>query len=432
MDNIVVVEKFKSYVRKCISNLSSKRIELVSNIECIKQLDVVSDKSSIEDLLSVKEYILKIEPKLANDFKILEFFSAKNTTNIPQVKSSFNNILLVVNKRKLGDTKELRNHINAIDKTVIQYNNYLNGSRFDTKVIIELLESSELNIEEQIIILSNIAYNMSPSIVKEDKKVVVEEKKVTVDNTMYLDILATAKNILVKYYDVLATKTPQEMRDIINISNIIGSMSIEDVKSYYKKQIVFEGLIYRIKLMVSELTEALKINNSNKDDLYLELEEAIESLNGITLDREGNKDNPNTNILFLIDDNGNPLFTINYDRGELSKIDALLSKLINIPGEIANGRLVQNTWLETNKIKVYVRSFSDMCCAYLKMTDNKILIVDIAPLNDVYSETVNIIRRNQDVINKIMEQVRTNNEELYANQEMFLERLQDSLKGSGR
>ena len=431
MDNSEVINKFNSYVKNCIEDLVTKKQELIANIECAKHLDVVSDKSTIGDLLSLKEYILKLEPKLANDIKILEFFSSKNSLNVPQVRSAYTNVLNIIQKNKVNNIKELDKQIKVIDKTIIEYNNYLNNSRFNTRVIIELVDNSKLSSDEQIIVLSNIAFNMSDNKEIEEKKETSEQVKES-DDSMYYELLLNAKNILKKYYDVLANKSPQEMRDIINISQIIGSMNINDVVSFYNEKIVFEGLIYKIKSLVNSLLASIKNNDANKEDLYLELDDAIESLGGIKIDSGGKNDEKEINVYFLLDNVGNPLFSTNYDTGDLSKIDALINKLISVPGEIANGRLVQDTWLEANKIKAYVKNFSDMYCSYLKMTDNKILIIDFAPLNYIYDETSNIVKRNQVRISEIMDIVKDNNEEFNIVQRNFLSSFQDTLTSKGR
>ena len=432
METMEIIKKFNNYIRNCIKELNAKKSEITLNIECARQISVISAESSIDELIAIKSYVLRIEPRLLNDYKIIEFFNSKNKTNVPQVNTAVNNILAVINEKRIINTKDLENQIKLIDKTILEYNNYLVGNRFSIKMLFELLENSKMSLEEQIIILSDMALKISPSV--EIKQVDNEEKVEPVhdDNDIYLQLLAVGKNILVQYYDVLATKTPQEMRDIINISQIIGGMNMSDVRSFYTEKTIYEGLIYKIKTLVNELSESIRKNGTNKEELYIELEDTIELLKGLTLDVGKVQEPEPVKIYFLLDDSGQPLFTMDYYSGDLSKIDSLITRLANTPGELVNGRPIQDNWLDANKINAYVKSFSDMNCSYLNMSDNKILIIEFASGDQIYSRTVGTIRKNQDRINEIMRMVKGNNAEFDMIQRDFLNNFQDNLTGSGR
>ena len=419
----IVIDRFNSIVKKSINELKNNKKELLANIKNAKRIHRISEFSQIPDLLEVKEYMLQTTPTLASDYSVLEYFSNKEEKEIPQVREAFHNIVSSIKSLTDVDCKDLEKRVKSIDLLIAEYTAYLNGEEYDIKHIFNLIESCGISDEEQIIVLSNIAYNMSVDNAKEESK--------ESDNKYYIAI-DEAKEVLGNYYSILWDNTPQEMKDIINVSQIVGSINIYDVLSFYEERIVFAGLLYKIKYLVNDLEEALKNKSGNKEEIYIELNDCLNSLSSISLENVIEYDHKENNVMFLLDKVGNPLFTTDYDQGDLDKLSSLLNKLLSNPGEIANGRLIQDNWLEANRIKAYIKSFSDMNCSYLKMNDGKILIIDFAPNDEIYDESVNIIKRNQDRIAEIMGLVKANDEGFKIMQEAFLNLFENNLNGQNR
>ena len=422
------ISKFNDYLRKCLKELSIIKEELYSSIEASQKLRLIGNSPSITDLLAVKDFVLQQDSSLEFDYQTIKNFGDNASLVISQVSSSYEKIFTVIKGLKNNNSKDLTDRIKDIDNRIVECNNYISGNNYDTSVIINLLDSSDLSIQEQIDVLVDIAYNISPS----RDEIINEEKPMTDNNSKYDIVLKEAKEILVNYFGVLIDNSPQEMKDIINVSQIIGSMNLEDVTGFYSEKIVFKGLVYKIKNLIVGLNTALENKQDNKDELYEELIDSITSIRTLTVDNLIELEETTSNVMFLIDKIGNPMFSTSYDQGDLDKIGALITKLVNVPGTITNGRLIQDTWFEANRIKVYVKNFGDMYCSYLKMVDNKILIVDFAPKNSIYDETKSIVKKHYSRILEIIDLVRANDIEFYAVQKLFLEGFQDSINGGGR
>ena len=422
------LDKFNNYLKCCIDDLTKTLAELTKSIAGSIKIKSIQETSSIADLLELKEFVLHSDPSLASEYQIIEYFGDNASLVVPQVSRAKDNIMKVIKTLNGKDVKELEERVKSIETTIKDINNYLNGAKYNVKTISDLVDSSNIQIDEQIEVLTYLAYSNSPSIedIKKTDKPKVSSK------TKYDRVLAEAKEILVNYFGVLVDKNAQEMKDIINVSQIVGNMNLSDIASFYSEQTVFEGLVYKIKNLIIDLGDAVKNNQENKDELYSELVDAINSIGTFTVEKVIDLVETPNNILFLLDGIGNPLFSINYDQGELAKVGALVTKLLDASGVITNGRLIQDPWLEANKIKAYVKSFGDMFCSYLKTSDNKILIVDFAPKNTIYDETKNIIKKNYSRILEIMELVRINDVEFYAMQKAFLDDFQNNMNGGGR
>lgn len=433
----------KSYIEKELENKEKQLKKIKKSLFLANFIEEINNNYfSVEFIVNNKEKIIKLIPELENEVNIIDFFYKNNATNIEQFEISLTTFRKHKIFDKIFDIEKLQQEESELSKTISMYTNFIKGI-FIPEEYIEVVESTSLKEAEKLLIYSQLAFE---SLKKEE--VLIEEstpikndniESITYDQCKneYLLIKEKIQTFINKYYDLIMSKDKNYINYIKSYINIAKQ---EDNFTYDYKEEKLLIKIFEIIEQKEEIENTIKnidLSQEELETLYLNIEiikedlDAIEKLsNEYEAEKEEEKLNESSNkVYFLSDENGNLFFDINSIEKEIrDKIPILIEKLNK--GIYDYNKGIKHSKLQTSykENTVFINKLTDIGCAFIRINEEKVLVLNIDYMTDIYNSTIAILNTKSNLINTIKTNISNSNNIELVKQTVIMTKLNNELK----
>ena len=413
---IMSIDKFKKFILDYQDTINTQLKTLEEKMKRETKLLELSETRDVQALLNAKPIFLSINPALESKFKTIEFFVSNDAKNAEQVLIALDYILSSC--RSHIENNQNDNFLRTqYEEVVGRCEKILTDDFSDLDFLQKILSVSNLTEEERISVLAKLAYDSCGFSKRKEETVtpIVEEfdsaayeEICQLRDKVYYGLRQRANEVINRnYVEFIKCKSKEELNYAKAIVSSIDKeeMSIEDVTNF---NYVREKMTVMLFALINEKDEldgileefSLKVS---KDDIELfsaalkdyekmilaviEAEKEIEKENQVV---DASK-NP-SNVYFLVDEDGNLLFNLDdFHNDDKKRIALLLEKTQK--GILDYDKGLKHTIIQSphkmNNI-VEVNKYSNFGCIYIRITRNKILVLSIGDIKDIYDEGIYI------------------------------------------
>ena len=407
-----ITKKYGDYIASYISELESK-LEKVSNTKFYEDLkNILRTSTDLEDFLHIEKDILKITPSLKGLFDILNFYYENNASNAPQARKAIENLKNSDLQSKIDALLQNTEEKSKLEEEIKKCKMILANNITDWDYYFELIKRSDLTDEEQIELLSKIAYE---STLEKEKVTAKEEKK---DEKTAKEYVSTEKlgvelerlrelnrkinNYIAKYSSLVNNKTPNQITMYKDVINALGTNLYDEVRNYKVKEEAIILLTFRVQTLqydINSVVSSLKSTYEKEDfdmlELYLDelskIEDLLSTLDSeITEEEKKVNSNSTKNVIYLTDKNNNPYFS--YSDLQFEQKLSYKTLLEKIGKGLFDYKKHKNgaTVLGTKSNRVYVNISGKYGCSYVILNDEYLLVLSLASYQNIYSESLKI------------------------------------------
>lgn len=457
------VKKFNNYVEIYIEALNTRLSEIKEQLEIKNYIDQIKQGNN-DLILEISDRLIKLDNTLEPKLKIVKFLIDNKATNAEQFNKAFSSIMnsdLISNFD--NNHNDLIDSKRKIELNIEQCNFILNGSDYNFDYYIKLLEQSGLIEQEKIDVLSNEALKTVEYQVKTDKQTVDEQ---VVNNNSdevgninrqvvssvelekrYNDVMNKADAVISSNYYLLEKNNSNQLSYKKQFLDILYSNNQSILDEQF---ICYDELLTLVVLdLINDKkyieTEMKKIDNHETtldnieaielllSDIEVKVQRAYEVSDSLNKDVK-EEVNPNaSNVLFLLDNEGNPnIEFIQFDKETKKKCLSLIEKLEN--GMFDAGKGIKHSKLQTDNIikyDVYINKNARVCCSYVRLKDDTVLIVALADLKQIYDLSNHICKKHNNVIEKYINMSKEDIEKCIIEQEPLTISFKESLAVKG-
>lgn len=419
-----ITKKFGDYIASYISELESK-LEKVSNTKFYEDLkNILKTSTDLEDFLHIEKDILKINPSLKGIFDVLNFYYENNASNAPQARKAIENLKNSGLLSKIDVLSQNTEEKSKLEEEIKKCKMILSNNITDWDYYFDLIKKSDLTDEEQIELLSKIAYESTLEKEKvttkeEDKKEekpakeYVSTEKMGVELERLRELNRKINNYIAKYSSLVNNKTPNQITMYKDVINALGTNLYDEVGNYKVKEEAIILLTFRAQALqadISSVVSSLKSTYEKEDfdmlELYLDELSKIEDLlsgldSEITEEEKEANSNGTKNIIYLTDENNNPYFS--YSNLQFEQKLSYKTLLEKISKGLFDYKKHKNgaTVLGTKSNRVYVNISGRYGCSYVILNDEYLLVLSLAPYQNVYSESLKIESQEEKKIKEL-------------------------------
>lgn len=407
-----ITKKYGDYIASYISELESK-LEKVSNTKFYEDLkNILRTSTDLEDFLHIEKDILKITPSLKGLFDILNFYYENNASNAPQARKAIENLKNSDLQSKIDALLQNTEEKSKLEEEIKKCKMILANNITDWDYYFELIKRSDLTDEEQIELLSKIAYE---STLEKEKVTAKEEKK---EEKTAKEYVSTEKlgvelerlrglnrkinNYIAKYSSLVNNKTPNQITMYKDVINALGTNLYDEVRNYKVKEEAIILLTFRVQTLqydINSVVSSLKSTYEKEDfdmlELYLDelskIEDLLSTLDSeITEEEKKVNSNSTKNVIYLTDKNNNPYFS--YSDLQFEQKLSYKTLLEKIGKGLFDYKKHKNgaTVLGTKSNRVYVNISGKYGCSYVILNDEYLLVLSLASYQNIYSESLKI------------------------------------------
>lgn len=422
-----ITKKFGDYIASYISELESK-LEKVSNTKFYEDLkNILKTSTDLEDFLHIEKDILKINPSLKGIFDILNFYYENNASNAPQARKAIENLKNSDLQSKIDVLLQNTEEKSKLEEEIKKCKMILANNITDWDYYFDLIKKSDLTDEEQIELLSKIAYESTlekekvtakegkkeESKKEEPKKEYVSTEKMGVELERLRELNRKIDSYISKYSSLVNTKTPNQITMYKEVINALGTNLYDEVGNYKVKEEAIILLTFRAQTLqtdISSVVSSLKSTYEKEDfdmlELYLDELSKIEDLlsgldSEITEEEKETNSNGTKNVIYLTDENNNPYFS--YSNLQFEQKLSYKTLLEKISKGLFDYKKHKNgaTVLGTKSNRVYVNISGRYGCSYVILNDEYLLVLSLAPYQNVYSESLKIESQEEKKIKEL-------------------------------
>ena len=422
-----ITKKFGDYIASYISELESK-LEKVSNTKFYEDLkNILKTSTDLEDFLHIEKDILKINPSLKGIFDILNFYYENNASNAPQARKAIENLKNSDLQSKIDVLLQNTEEKSKLEEEIKKCKMILANNITDWDYYFDLIKKSDLTDEEQIELLSKIAYESTlekekvtaiegekeESKKEEPKKEYVSTEKMGVELERLRELNRKIDSYISKYSSLVNTKTPNQITMYKEVINALGTNLYDEVGNYKVKEEAIILLTFRAQTLqvdISSVVSSLKSTYEKEDfdmlELYLDELSKIEDLlsgldSEITEEEKEVNSNGTKNVIYLTDENNNPYFS--YSNLQFEQKLSYKTLLEKISKGLFDYKKHKNgaTVLGTKSNRVYVNISGRYGCSYVILNDEYLLVLSLAPYQNVYSESLKIESQEEKKIKEL-------------------------------
>ena len=422
-----ITKKFGDYIASYISELESK-LEKVSNTKFYEDLkNILKTSTDLEDFLHIEKDILKINPSLKGIFDILNFYYENNASNAPQARKAIENLKNSDLQSKIDVLLQNTEEKSKLEEEIKKCKMILSNNITDWDYYFDLIKKSDLTDEEQIELLSKIAYESTlekekvtakegkkeESKKEEPKKEYVSTEKMGVELERLRELNRKIDSYISKYSSLVNTKTPNQITMYKEVINALGTNLYDDVGNYKVKEEAIILLTFRAQTLqtdISSVVSSLKSTYEKEDfdmlELYLDELSKIEDLlsgldSEITEEEKEVNSNGTKNVIYLTDENNNPYFS--YSNLQFEQKLSYKTLLEKISKGLFDYKKHKNgaTVLGTKSNRVYVNISGRYGCSYVILNDEYLLVLSLASYQNVYSESLKIESQEEKKIKEL-------------------------------
>ena len=422
-----ITKKFGDYIASYISELESK-LEKVSNTKFYEDLkNILKTSTDLEDFLHIEKDILKINPSLKGIFDILNFYYENNASNAPQARKAIENLKNSDLQSKIDVLLQNTEEKSKLEEEIKKCKMILSNNITDWDYYFDLIKKSDLTDEEQIELLSKIAYESTlekekvtaiegekeESKKEEPKKEYVSTEKMGVELERLRELNRKIDSYISKYSSLVNTKTPNQITMYKEVINALGTNLYDEVGNYKVKEEAIILLTFRAQTLqtdISSVVSSLKSTYEKEDfdmlELYLDELSKIEDLlsgldSEITEEEKEVNSNGTKNVIYLTDENNNPYFS--YSNLQFEQKLSYKTLLEKISKGLFDYKKHKNgaTVLGTKSNRVYVNISGRYGCSYVILNDEYLLVLSLASYQNVYSESLKIESQEEKKIKEL-------------------------------
>lgn len=422
-----ITKKFGDYIASYISELESK-LEKVSNTKFYEDLkNILKTSTDLEDFLHIEKDILKINPSLKGIFDILNFYYENNASNAPQARKAIENLKNSDLQSKIDVLLQNTEEKSKLEEEIKKCKMILANNITDWDYYFDLIKKSDLTDEEQIELLSKIAYESTlekekvtakegekdESKKEEPKKEYVSTEKMGVELERLRELNRKIDSYISKYSSLVNTKTPNQITMYKEVINALGTNLYDEVGNYKVKEEAIILLTFRAQTLqadISSVVSSLKSTYEKEDfdmlELYLDELSKIEDLlsgldSEITEEEKEVNSNGTKNVIYLTDENNNPYFS--YSNLQFEQKLSYKTLLEKISKGLFDYKKHKNgaTVLGTKSNRVYVNISGRYGCSYVILNDEYLLVLSLASYQNVYSESLKIESQEEKKIKEL-------------------------------
>ena len=407
-----ITKKYGDYIASYISELESK-LEKVSNTKFYEDLkNILRTSTDLEDFLHIEKDILKITPSLKGLFDILNFYYENNASNAPQARKAIENLKNSDLQSKIDALLQNTEEKSKLEEEIKKCKMILANNITDWDYYFELIKRSDLTDEEQIELLSKIAYESTLEkekvTAKEEKKEkktakeYVSTEKLGVELERLRELNRKINNYIAKYSSLVNNKTPNQITMYKDVINALGTNLYDEVRNYKVKEEAIILLTFRVQTLqydINSVVSSLKSTYEKEDfdmlELYLDelskIEDLLSTLDSeITEEEKKVNSNSTKNVIYLTDKNNNPYFS--YSDLQFEQKLSYKTLLEKIGKGLFDYKKHKNgaTVLGTKSNRVYVNISGKYGCSYVILNDEYLLVLSLASYQNIYSESLKI------------------------------------------
>ena len=407
-----ITKKYGDYIASYISELESK-LEKVSNTKFYEDLkNILRTSTDLEDFLHIEKDILKITPSLKGLFDILNFYYENNASNAPQARKAIENLKNSDLQSKIDALLQNTEEKSKLEEEIKKCKMILANNITDWDYYFELIKRSDLTDEEQIELLSKIAYESTLEkekvTAKEEKKEektakeYVSTEKLGVELERLRELNRKINNYIAKYSSLVNNKTPNQITTYKDVINALGTNLYDEVRNYKVKEEAIILLTFRVQTLqydINSVVSSLKSTYEKEDfdmlELYLDelskIEDLLSTLDSeITEEEKKVNSNSTKNVIYLTDKNNNPYFS--YSDLQFEQKLSYKTLLEKIGKGLFDYKKHKNgaTVLGTKSNRVYVNISGKYGCSYVILNDEYLLVLSLASYQNIYSESLKI------------------------------------------
>ncbi len=297
--------------------------------------------------------------------------------------------------------------------------NYWGGGAFSFSYLTSLLEFSLLTEEDKIDVLSKVVYESSPKALKKDTKDFslpsVPESFSVEELLNEYQLLLTKGNFLAqKYYFLLEGKNESQIN---YMKTVVSCLKEEkDLKNsfQYKDEnmavllLEFFDIKELLSDFVSKIEDPKNVSEETRDmvTLYIDsLKECIQNILQLepAFEKSQKSSQPVDTLLFLLDENNQPLFQLNkFSLEERNRIANLIRGLLSGKKDFERG--IKHSKLLTRQdldIDVFLNKNGDMVVSYILLSDNSFLLLTFDRKKNIYDVSESIVRKYKSKISSL-------------------------------
>ena len=453
----LATDKFKKFILDYQDTINTQLISLEEKMRSERKVLELGESRDVQGLLNSKAFFLSINPALEGKFKTIEFYVANDAKNAEQVIASIDYIL--ASCRNYIESNQNDNYLkNQYLEVIEKCDKILKDDFTDLDFVQKILSVSNLTEDEKLNVLAKLAFD-SCCLVKENKETDTPNIEDEFDHESYLKICELRDSIYLalkqkanevinrNYTEFIQYRSDEDLNYVRTIVNSIDKkeMSIDEVSDFNYVREKLTILLFALMKEKEEIDKLLEILSTKvtEDDIELlsetlkDFEKMIfailESEKELAKENKVNEDSKNpSNVYFLLDEEGKLLFDINeFHNDDKKRISLLLDKTQKGILDYDKGfkhTIVQSPHKMNNLIEV--NKYSNFACIYIRISKDKVLILSIGEVKDIYDEGIYIDSYYKEEIEKTKHLISDNEVGEMERQTNILEYLNEKLEMS--
>lgn len=459
--------------------LSQKKQELTEKIDSLSLLEQCASvltssmrKGSVDVdlLLQHQDLLLSIDPNLADNFKILDFFAQNNALDLEQAQVAISQILSApILKKSVSNQARNSTSLRKVERELRTIDTMNETAKA------QFVANSTLSDKDKIVVLSSMAYQNVLSAGERRKSVErfviadnqdlqsdlsngqVEEVDVThaLDDAAslesfqdtYRQMKETSAPFFEQYYSLIEGKTSEDINYHEQLCKIMedakangdNSISMDDFSYSDEKMTLLLLQMKDVEKQINELMQA-SIDNESISFLYMFLEEYNHKLAEVSdLDQQIQETNSvenametPSNVYFLLDDKGKPFFSMSrLNHEDKKQMLALVHKFEQGILDFKNGKKHSKVLSNEQKMPhtVYVNKVSNMICAFIPQQDD-ILIITFGNENNIFDDSRRIDIARESLIDDALKCIKEQDPAFVQQQVAFRDTFQQQLSSA--
>lgn len=427
--------EFSGLVSKYLDELNRKYNNIENNIIEVKVIVEIINSFNVEMILKNKDKLINISSSLEEDINILQFFYDNNAMDTDQVRYTLKSIMNNEIFNRQYDLDKLEKEKDNLENEINKCNKILVDKEYDSELLIYLFDKFKIDEQEQINILSKIIYDSCKG-----NKRTYENKNVDISKLLerYNRLSEIIKNVVEKYYFLIKGKDEKyinyakEMCEYIKKSKLDNSqIDIDSNFNYYEESLAVTIIsLLEYKKEVDDIVKLVTNNATTQEysdniELLLDIieetiEESKEIIKEYELDNKEKNNSNASNVSILINNEEKVLFDeSSFMKEDYKKIVSLIDKLNKGMHDYERG--ISHTKLQTKykDYSIFINRTSDMCCAYIRINNEQVLILNFAKLDNIFDSTEQILTKNRDLIKNTVNNITLNDKKTIILQEII-------------
>lgn len=458
--------RFNEYLAIYQEQLRTELSKVTTNLEAIKIVQTLKMNPNAQLLLEKKKLILSLNPKLEEQYKILDFFARNNALSIEQVD--------IVTKQILQDEvieKQIDNNSKfSITKRQLEEHLYAFENR-DILTTATLVGESTLSEQDKLAVLAQLAMKSCAQTKKQETEVleqeqpeIVQETSINSDEADEIQEMGDISALKERYYSVYKSKVEQFIKKYYHLIDNKTDQEIAYAKNLYdaicdsKEDIGLDDLQYfdvnmtvHLLSLIDTKKEMEKILNTDSpvdkadeevatlflEDLESSYTEACKLVEKQVEEEQAEDDMVPSKLYFLLDEAGNPPYKVsNFNADEKKKFLTLIDKLNRNIYDYEKG--IKHTKVQSKKkmdYDIYVNKISNMSVSYLRLPEHQVLVLTFGTAEDIFDESLSIASRRSADIARAQDAIGKQDTQFLAQQQEFSARFHEQLvasKGDGQ